>query len=153
MWTSNGSMPFVTLSWGTCMHLQHHRKHSRSIRVLPHKASPLHWWRTRRPRSFRRSDVRILRTCLLRSDTVADLDWLSAATGDAAAAAGVAIRAMHTAGMTNSVVDTALSAVLCCALEGDPTAPIILRSALNRRSRFDPSCTELSRIWRKSGTG
>lgn len=132
------------------LHHLHHR--TGSIQILSRGASPLHWWRTKTPRNLRRSDVRILRTLLLRTDTVADLDWLKAATGDAAAAIGVAVRAMQTVGMTNPAVDVALSAVLCCALEGDPAAPAVIRSALNRRSRFDPRCADLSRIWRRIGT-
>lgn len=143
--------PLVKLRWKTRMHLHHHRHHHiDSIRALSVGASPLHWWRTKRPRNLRRSDVRILRARLFRTETVADLDWFRAATGDAAAAIGVAIRAMHTAGMTNSAVDAALSAVLCCALEGDPTAPVVICSALNRRRRFDPRCAELCRIWQRT---
>jgi len=137
----------------TRMHLHHHRRHIGSIRALPCEASPLHWWRMRGPRSLRRSDVRILRGHLLCTEAMNDPDWFRAATGDAAAAIGVAMRTMHATGMTNPSVDVALSAVLCCALEGDPATPAVIRSALNRRSRFDPRCSELSRIWRKSGAG
>ena len=149
--TSNGYTPLANFSWKTRMHLHHHRKHIGSIRALPCEVSPLQWWRIRGPRSLRRSDVRILRGQLLRTEAMDDPDWFRAATGDAAAAIGVAMRTMHTTCMTNPSVDAALSAVLCCALEGDPAASAVIRSALNRRSLFDPRCSELSRIWRKSG--
>jgi cardiolipin synthase len=41
----------------------------------------------------------------------------------------------------------ALSAVLACALEGDPASAILISSALRRRSKFDPSCRQLSLLW------
>lgn len=132
------------------MNLHHQLKHISPTRALLREEKPLHWWRTRAPRSLRRSDIRVLRAHLLRTP-VADLDWFRAATGDAAAAIAVAIRAMQTAGMTNPVVDAALSAVLCCALEGDSASPVVILSALNRRSRFDSRSAELSRFWRRSG--
>ena len=44
-------------------------------------------------------------------------------------------------------VDLALSAVLACALEGDPASPVVISSALRRRSKCDPSCLHLSLLW------
>lgn len=110
--------------------------------------SPLHWWRARRPQSFSRSDVKAIRAHLLRTETVNDIDWMQAVTGDPATAIGIAVRQMQAYGMTCPLVDAALSAVLCCAIEGDSAARAVVESALRRRRKIDPICAELILAWR-----
>jgi hypothetical protein len=44
-------------------------------------------------------------------------------------------------------IDLAFSAVLACALEGDPASAILISSALRHRSKCDPSCKLLSLLW------
>jgi hypothetical protein len=108
---------------------------------------PLHWWRTQRPQNLSRRDVKAIRAALLRIDIVHDVDWLRAATGHPAMAIGVAIKGLKVFGMTNPVVDAVVSAVLCCALEGDHAAKVLISSALRRRKKIDPRCHELSLLW------
>jgi hypothetical protein len=55
-----------------------------------------------------------------RLDIVHDGDWLHAVTGDSATAIGVAIKGLKVLGMTNPVIDAAVSAVFCCAIEVTP---------------------------------
>jgi hypothetical protein len=91
--------------------------------------------------------VRQIRAALLRLDTSQEPDWLLAITGNSTAAVGIAIRALHTMGMNNPVTDAVLSAVLCCALEGDHTARCVILSALRRRQSIDPHCKQLITAW------
>jgi hypothetical protein len=114
-------------------------------RQLP--ASPLHWWRTRRPRTFGRREVKAIRGALLEIE-VNDVDWLLAVTGNPAAAVGVAVRHLHAYGMTAPVIDAVVSAVICCALEGNHAARVVVSSALRRRKEIDPPFYELCLLWR-----
>jgi hypothetical protein len=109
--------------------------------------SPLYWWRTRRPRTLGRREVKAIRVALLR-EAVNDVDWLLAVTGDPAAAIGVAVRHMHTYGMTSPIIDVVISAACCCAIEGNHAAKIVVSSALRRRKEIDPPCHELCLLWR-----
>jgi hypothetical protein len=109
--------------------------------------SPLIWWRTRKPRLLRRRGIRKIREALLDTEIAGQLDWARAILGDAAVAIGVAVEQMKFRTITAIEVDLALSAVLACALEGDLTSPIVISSALRRRSKRDPSCQRLSLLW------
>jgi hypothetical protein len=114
-------------------------------RQLP--ASPLHWWRTRRPQTFGRHEVKAIREALLGME-VNDVDWPLAVTGHPATAIGVAVRHLHAYGMTSPVIDAVVSAVCCCALEGNHAARVVVSSALRRRKKIDPFCHELCLLWR-----
>jgi hypothetical protein len=111
-------------------------------------ASPLHWWRIRRPQGFGRHDVKAIRAALFGVEIVDDVDWLRAVAGDPATAIGVAVRQLKAYGMTSPVIDAAVSAVLCCALEGDHAARVLISSALRRRKKIDPFCHQLCLLWR-----
>ena len=117
-----------------------------NLQQLP--ISPLHWWRTRRPQGFGRHDVKAIRAALLGVEIVNEVDWLRAVTGHPATAIGVAIRQRSAYGMTSPVIDAAVSAVLCCAIEGNHAARVLISSALRRREKIDPLCQELIMLWR-----
>ena len=119
-----------------------------AARSLPTSESPLSWWRTRRPHDLDGLDVKAIRDALLKVNYVDDCDWLSAVTGNAATAIGIALRALPSHGMNNPVIDAAISAVVCCALEGDGAAKAVILSALCRRQRTDPRCRQLVLLWR-----
>ena len=108
---------------------------------------PLIWWRTRKPRLLPCRGIREIREALLETEIHGQLDWVRAILGDAAVAIGVAVEQMKVRVITAIEVDLALSAVLACALEGDLTSPIVISSALRRRSKIDPSCLRLSLLW------
>lgn len=109
---------------------------------------PTHWWRTRRPQSFGRHHIQAIRAALLGMRVPRELDWSRAVTGDPATAIGIAVRQMQAYGMTCPLVDAALSAVICCAIEGDSAARAVMESALRRRRKIDPLCADLILSWR-----
>lgn len=110
--------------------------------------SPEAWWRTRKPQTLSRHDVKAIRGALLTKKIPNEIDWLRAVTGDPATAIGVAVRQLNSYGMTSPIVDAAVSAALCCAIEGDNAARAVVESALRRRCKIDPSCDELILCWR-----
>ncbi|MDA9509422.1 hypothetical protein XI09_33260 [Bradyrhizobium sp. CCBAU 11386] len=109
--------------------------------------SPLHWWRIRPPHEMDLLDVRTIRSELLKLDVCAHHSWLNAVLGDAAAAIGIALAALRDCGMTNPLVDAAMSTVVCCALEGDKAGVTVVLSALRRRQRIDNRCCRLVTAW------
>ncbi len=111
------------------------------------EAPPTHWWRTRSPYDFSMRDVGAIRRTLLRTDLVNECDWFRAVGGDAAAAIGIAIKGLKSHGMRNPVTDAVVSAVLCCAVEGDAAAKVVMISALRRRAKIDPICYGLRLRW------
>jgi hypothetical protein len=110
-------------------------------------APPTNWWRMRSPYDIGKKDVRAIRTALLRTDLVGDADWFLAVRGDAAQAIGIAIKALKINGMRNPLTDVVMSAVLCCAVKGDPAAKVVMLSALRRRAKIDPTCHGLHLRW------
>jgi hypothetical protein len=110
-------------------------------------APPTNWWRMRSPYDLGKKDVRAIREALLRSDLVGDAGWFPAVGGDAAQAIGIAIKALKISGMRNPLTDAVMSAVLCCAVEGDPAAKVVMLSALRRRAKIDPICHGLRLRW------
>lgn len=132
-----------------------HRRQSSIARVklnsptgilFPH---PLSWWRSRAADDFKKIDVFIARHFLQKSAIIGEPHWFLAAAGDSAVAVGVALRALKEGGNTQVSLDVAMTAVLCVALEGDPTAVVLMATALKRRSETDPPCSHLSDGWLK----
>jgi hypothetical protein len=109
--------------------------------------SPLIWWRTRKPRLLLCRGIHEIREALRETEIPGQLDWVRAILGDAAVAIGVAVEQMKVHVITAIEVDLALSAVMACALDGDLRSPIVISSALRRRSKCDPSCLRLSLLW------
>jgi hypothetical protein len=111
------------------------------------KLSPLIWWRTRKPGLLLCKGIGELREAVLGTEISGQPDWSRAILGDADVAIRVAVGQMKVRKITAAEVDLALSAVLACALEGDPASAIVISSALRRRSKCDPSCGSLSERW------
>lgn len=109
--------------------------------------SPLIWWRTRKPSPLLCRGIGGIREALLGTEIHGEPDWSRAILGDAAVAIRVAVGQMKVRKITATEVDLALSAVLACALEGDPASAILISSALRRRSKFDLTCRHLSLLW------
>jgi hypothetical protein len=109
--------------------------------------SPLIWWRTRRPSPLLCKGIGGIREALLGTEIQGEPEWPRAILGDAAVAIRIAVGQMKVCKITATEVDIALSAVLACALEGDPASAIVVSSALRRRSKCDPSCKTLSLLW------
>jgi hypothetical protein len=113
----------------------------------PTPFSPLNWWRTRRPSALLCRGSGGIREALLGTEIHGEPDWPRAILGEAAVAIRVAVGQMKVRKITAAEVDLALSAVLACALEGDPASAILISSALRRRSKCDPPCKHLSLLW------
>jgi hypothetical protein len=111
---------------------------------FPH---PLSWWRTRPAHEFKKKDIVIARHFLTRSAIIGEPHWFLGAAGNAAVAIGVALRARRRGGNTLVSLDVAMSAVLCCALEGHPEAALLISATLERRREVDPPCRVLSDSW------
>lgn len=109
--------------------------------------SPLIWWRTHRPNILLCSRIGRIREALLETEIHTEPDWSRAILGDAAVAIRIAVEQMKAHKITAAEVDLALSAVLACALEGEPASSILISSALRRRSKYDPPCKTLSLLW------
>ena len=109
--------------------------------------SPLIWWRTRRPGPLLCRSISKIREALLETEIDGEPDWFRAILGNAAVAIRIAVDQMKANKITAAEIDLALSAVLACALEGEPASAILISSALRRRSKCDPSCKTLSALW------
>jgi hypothetical protein len=111
---------------------------------FPH---PFAWWRTLRADRFSVGYVHIARRLLAKSAIIGEPHWFLAAAGDAAVAIGVAVRVQKRAGNTAVLLDLAMTAVACVALEGNQTAALLLSSTLKRRREIDARCAALSDTW------
>jgi hypothetical protein len=109
--------------------------------------TPLVWWRTRRPNTLLGKGIGEIRKTLLGTEIQGEPEWPRAILGEPSIAIRIAVEQMKTHKITAFEVDLALSAVLACALEGEPASAIVISSALRRRSKCDPSCRNLSLLW------
>jgi hypothetical protein len=109
--------------------------------------SPMNWWRSHRPDAFSRKDVNHIRRAMIGTEIAEEQDWRRAILGDAPIAIGIAVRQLKAKPISALEIDLALSAVLCCGLEGNAASAILISSALRRRSKIDPPCRPLSLLW------
>lgn len=109
--------------------------------------SPLTWWRTKPPSALLCRGVGGIREALIGTEIHGEPDWHRAILGEAAVAIRIAVKQMKERKITATEIDLALSAVLACALEGEPASAILISSALRRRSKCDRSCRNLSLLW------
>lgn len=118
------------------------------VRPLVFPNLPIVWWRTRQPRTFSSGshEARRLRQ-IIRTRELPDPDWIDAAQGAPLAAIAVAARQLRDRAIDCAEIDFALSAVLACAIDGDATCPIVISSALRRRTKIDPACSHLIDPW------
>ncbi|MGZ5172239.1 MAG: hypothetical protein ACXWCY_32910 [Burkholderiales bacterium] len=105
------------------------------------------WWRARPAHAFKEIDVVIARHFLRKSAIIGEPHWFLGATGDAAVALGVAIRIQRQGRPNQVLLDLAMTAVLCVALEGHTPAALLLSSSLKRRAGIEPLCEALSDTW------
>ena len=113
----------------------------------PAPFSPMSWWRSRRPEAFTRKDVERIRRAIIGTEIAGELAWCRAALGSAPAAIGVAVRQLKSRPVDADEIDLALSAALCCAIEGNAASAILISSALQSRAEIDPPCRSLSLLW------
>ena len=86
-------------------------------------------WRTLRALDFNFHDLTSLRTSLAKTTLLGQPKWAAAVGGDGAAAVAVAISFIPADKITQSM-DLAMTALIACAIEGDPGAAIVASNIL-----------------------
>jgi hypothetical protein len=93
--------------------------------------APLAWWRTIPAKELDLSRVKIMRATLSTIVVMKEPTWRAAADGNAAAAVGLALR-LNPARSTETAYDLLMTAVVCCAAEGDAAAALTMSHVLRR---------------------
>ncbi|EFI51355.1 hypothetical protein [Afipia sp. 1NLS2] len=100
------------------------------------KTFPWDWWRTTPPNRLDATHRYALRRSLSQIAVLGEPGWQQAVAGDAAEAIGIALPLIHS-GESGLRLDVVMSAVLLCALNGNPAAVLMLAHALDSRSHQD----------------
>ena len=108
--------------------------------------TPLEWWRTMPANHLGEGQQRVLGEILDKVSLVKSGQWLSAMRGDAAASIAVVIEAMPVNRITLEV-DLIMTALMVCALGGNPGAVLVLAHILHRAPLDHPFAQELSISW------
>ncbi|KQO59652.1 MULTISPECIES: hypothetical protein [unclassified Methylobacterium] len=112
---------------------------------------PLTLWRTQDPARISPAEVLRLAKLVATIEILHERRWKAARTGDAAAAAAVAIDHLHGRASRTRLTDVILGNLVVRAFGGDATAGVIIAHALETLGRLDPSDpapTQLARRWR-----
>jgi hypothetical protein len=109
---------------------------------------PLHWWRSLPASAFTAAHLAVIRRAIAGFSYIGEPRWPLAAKGDAAAAVGVALRAIKHHEKPTPSIDLVMSALVRCAIEGSHTACLVLDHALARLSDDGPSSEALAASWR-----
>ncbi len=130
---------------------QHNRGHRRR-RGTPRAADvssvpPLHWWRRLQANALTDVHRAILRKAVSGIGMIGEPRWTDAAIGDAAAAIGVALRAVKSSCTPRPQLDLVMSALLRCAIAGDAAAINALTHVLGLTATDDPSCALIAASW------
>jgi hypothetical protein len=113
---------------------------------------PLHWWRSRPADIFAQSHIKALRRAVIGIGLLGEPRWPAAAGGDAAAAIGIALRAAARSDIVGPQRDLVMTALLRCALAGNPAAALVLSHVLHWLRGHDPNFLALSASWLNAGT-
>lgn len=93
---------------------------------------PLHWWRRLSAEAFTTAHLEVIQRAVSGICMLSEPRWPDAVKGDPAAAVGVALRTVKRRGTLGPVIDLVMSAVLRCAVAGDPAAISVLVTMTNR---------------------
>jgi hypothetical protein len=107
---------------------------------------PLAWWRTMKAEKFDVTTAVVMREAI---STIAIIDepmWRAAANGDAAAAAGLALR-LHPDRATPLAFDLVMTAVAACAAEGNATACLVMSRVVPRRRGSGKKEARIATSW------
>ena len=116
--------------------------------TLPSSAiPPLHWWRCLPATAFEIAHVAVLKRAISGIGLIREPLWPAAANGDAAAAVGVALRAITRHRKPTPTLDLIMSALLRCALEGSSAAGVTLWYALDRLTAAEPAYAPVAASW------
>jgi hypothetical protein len=111
-----------------------------------HLDNPLASWRTLRALDFSFHDVTSLRTVLAKTTLLGQPKWAAAVAGDGAAAVAVAISFIPAEKITQSL-DLAMTALIACAIEGDPGAAIVASNILRHLPGATPRHHQIATSW------
>ena len=117
-------------------------------------AGPAAAWRTHAPGALGPSEAAELARMVASASILGEPLWLSARTGDAAAAVAVAIRHVRSCGADSTASDLVMGNLLLMAERGAASAPPVLAFALRalaRRRAGDRRLSRLAALWNRPG--
>ncbi len=121
------------------------RKQSNCVEQIGTR-NPLSSWRTLRAMQFSSDDVTSMRTLLAKTSLFGQPKWAVAASGDAPAAVAVAVSFIPVDEITSSL-DLAMTALITCAIEGDPGAAIVASNMLRNLPDASPLHRQVAASW------
>ncbi len=119
----------------------------RNVPIFIRSPHPFAWWRTLPAQRFRADHILVARRLLMKSAIIGEPHWFLGVAGDAAVTVGVALRIQRAAGSRSVLLDLAMTALVCVAVEGNLTAALLLSSTLRRLSKTDARCGVISESW------
>jgi hypothetical protein len=125
----------MTTAHGACEHSQADRLNNQ-----------LSSWRTLRALDFTFNDVKSMRTLLAKTTLIGQPKWAAAVGGDGPAAVAVAISFIPAAKITPAL-DIAMTALIACAIEGDPGAAIVASNILRHLPGATPCHHQIATSW------
>jgi hypothetical protein len=117
---------------------------NQSVRNEP--TPPLRWWRSIPADAFDTSTARILREAIAAVAIIDEPTWRDAATGQVAAAVGLALR-LNPQRTSAALYDLIMTALLACAAEDDATACLAMAHVLRRSPGAGRSEAKLATSW------
>ena len=107
---------------------------------------PLTLWRTLDAQQFSSRDVKSLRALLAKTSLLGQPKWAAAVNGDAPAAVAVAVSFIPADELTLPL-DLAMTALIACAVEGDPGAAIVVSNILLNLRSASPRHQQIAASW------
>ncbi|MDN4987102.1 hypothetical protein QY049_28465 [Bradyrhizobium sp. WYCCWR 13022] len=95
------------------------------------KSLPLIWWRSVPASDFHSSAIDVMRGTIANIEMLHEPRWRKAVAGDAASAFNLAL-SIDPTGLGQSKLNLAMTALVICAHEGNPTACVVVASVINR---------------------
>lgn len=108
--------------------------------------SPLALWRTMKAETFDTSTAVVMREAISTIAIIDEPTWRAAANGDAAAAAGLALR-LHPDRATPLAYDLVMTAVAACAAEGNAAACLVMSRVVPRRCGAGKKDARIGTSW------
>jgi hypothetical protein len=103
-------------------------------------------WRTLRALDFSFHDLTSMRALLAKTTLLGQPKWAAAVAGDGPAAVAVAISFIP-AGQITPSLDLAMTALIACAIEGDPGAAIVASNILRHLPDATPCHHQIATSW------
>jgi hypothetical protein len=122
------------------------KAHGDRSQQADHQDNPLSSWRTLRALDFSFHDLTSMRALLAKTTLLGQPKWAAAVAGDGPAAVAVAISFIP-AGQITPSLDLAMTALIACAIEGDPGAAIVASNILRHLPGATPSHHQIATSW------